>query len=175
MDDVIAKARRLIGCESDPVTAPYPVSADGVRRFTQAVMDPDPLYWEEAAAAASRYGRPVAPPLYPTHMFVRRAGTPDPLDALADDPDWDGAPREGFARGLPPLDLPFDRLVNGGTEAEFFKLAEHGDMITSRSRYADITERTGRSGTMVLVKVATEYTNQDGQLLALVTKTAILR
>lgn len=175
MNDVIEQARRLIGSKSEPITAPYPISADNVRRFTQAVMDPDPLFWDEDVAAASRYGAVVAPPLYPTHVFVRRAGTPDPLDALAENPDWDGAPSDGYARGLPPLDLPQKRLVNGGTAARFHQLPKVGDVITSTSRYADITQREGRSGPMVLVKIATDYINQDGDLLAVVTKTVILR
>ena len=48
--------------------------------------------------------------------FPRPLGSPDPLDALADDPDWDGI--ELVEDGLPPLDLPLQRLLNGGVEAE---------------------------------------------------------
>jgi acyl dehydratase len=174
VSDVIEQAKKLVGTVGEPVTAPYPITADNIRRFTQAVMDPNPVFWDEELAT-SRYQAMVAPPLYVTHVFVRPPGTPDPLDELAGDPDWDGAPREGLARGLPPLDLPFKRLVNGGTEAEFFQLPKVGDVVTCRSRYADITQREGKSGPMVLVKVATDYTNQGGELLAVVTKTAILR
>ena len=165
--------RALIGTVGEPVTAPVPLTEETLRRFTQAVMDPSPLSWDVEAATASRYGGLVAPPLYPLHAMTRPAGSPDPLDRLADDPDWDGTV---FSRtGLPPVELPLKRLVNGGTEATFHRLARVGDVITAQHRYADISEREGRSGPMVIVATETRYTNQNGELLAVVTRSAIWR
>jgi len=48
-------------------------------------------------------------------------------------------------------------------------------VITAQSRYTDITEREGRSGPMVLVKVETTYTNQDDEKLLVSTMTVIMR
>ena len=163
----------LIGAVGEPVTAASPLTADTLRRFTQAVMDPSDLSWDADAAGHSRYGAVVAPPLYPLHAFVRSSGTPDPLDRLADQPDWDGTVFTNS--GLPPVDIPLKRLVNGGTEAWFYQLAKIGDVITAQNRYADISEREGRSGPMVIVKTETRYTNQAGELLAVVTRSAIWR
>ena len=39
-------------------------------------------------------------------------------------------------------------------------------MVSAQSRYTDISEREGRSGPMVLLKVETTYTNQDDETLA---------
>jgi acyl dehydratase len=175
MSLITDEVRGYIGLVGEPVTAPLPLSQDALRRFTQAVMDPDPLYWDEQYAATTRYGTVVAPPLYPVHAFVRPAGSPDPLDALELDADWDGVPRTSSNRGLPRVPIALQRLVNGGTEAEFFQLAAVGDVITARSRYADITERQGRSGPMVIVRMETTYTNQDDAVLAVVTTSAIWR
>lgn len=174
MPVISEEVRALIGIEGEVVTAPLPISEDGLRRFVQAVMEEDPVHWDAEAARDSRYGCIVAPPLFPLHSFVRPPGTPDPLDRLGEDPDWDGVPR-GDKDGLPRPALPFQRLVNGGTEASFFRLAAVGDVISARSRYVDISEREARSGPMVMVKTETTFTNQHGDVLAAVTKTAIWR
>lgn len=169
--------RALIGQRSEPLTAHAPISEDSLRRFIQAVMEDNPVHWDEEAAQESRYDAVVGTPLFPMHAFRRAPGTPDPLEALKDDPELDGifAGRSTMG-GLPPVDLPLKRLLNGGTEAEFFQLAKVGDVVTSQSEYLDITEREGRDGSpMVIVRVATTYTNQDGDVLAVITNSAIRR
>jgi hypothetical protein len=77
--------------------------------------------------------------------------------------------------GLPPLDIPLPRLLNGGVAAEVFDLARVGDVLTARSRYAELTERAGRSGRMVLVVVETDYRNQRDELLLRTRTTMIAR
>jgi acyl dehydratase len=168
------EALSFIGFESEPVTAPYPLTADTLRRFAQAVMDPSPIYYDDDYAKTTRYGEVVASPLWPTHAFVRPAGTPDPLDALFTDPDFDGVGGV-LSTGLPKVPLTQTRLINGGTEAEFYQLAKVGDVITQRSKYVDIFERESRSGPMVVVKAATTYTNQLGEVLCVVTKSMLWR
>ena len=168
--------RSYIGMQSEPVTAWELVEPGAVRRFTQAIMDDDPIYWDAEAAKARGFDGPVAPPLYPGFSFRRRPGTPDPLDRAKDNPNYDGiGGGGGGAGGLPPIDIPLKRVLNGGVEAEFFALARHGDRITSQTRYADIYEREGRTGTMVFIVTETTYTNQDGQVLAKIRNTGIRR
>ena len=166
--------RAMIGVRGPQLVAPYPLNEDSLRRFTQALMITDPLHWDAAHARASRYGGLVAPPLWPSHAHVRPAGTPDPLDALGPDPDWDGLGAAGTG-GLPPLPGPALRALNGGVEAELFALARVGDRVVSQSRYADISERSGRSGPMLLVRIETGHSTTAGTRLALVTSTLILR
>ncbi len=168
------EVRSYIGRRSQPVTAGDAVEPGAVRRFTQAIMDDDPVYWDAGAAAESRYGVPVAPPLYPGFAFRRAAGTPDPLDRAKENPDFDGI-GGGGGTGLPPIPLPLDRLLNGGVEAEFYSLARHNDRVTAESRYVDVYEREGRTGKMVLVVSETTYTNQDGQVLAKIRNTSVRR
>lgn len=165
--------RGLVGVAGPRLVAPEPVGADSLRRFAQAAMELDPIHWDEAAARARGFGGIVAPPLYPLHAFPRPAGTADPFDALRDNPDWDGI--ELVEDGLPPLEIPLPRLLNGGVAAEVFALARIGDVISARSRYADISEREGSSGAMVFVVVETDYTNQDDLLLLRTRTTMIAR
>jgi acyl dehydratase len=172
-----------IGMESEAVTAWDPVESGAVRRFTQALMDPDPHYWDEELAARSRYGGRVAPPLFTSHSGRRAADAPDPFDHLVEHPDLDGT-ESGFAsvsggsssvRGLPAVDAPQSRALNGGVEAEFLSLPNHGDRIISRSRYVDVYERPGKDGPMLFIVAETTYENQDGRVLSKVRNTMIRR
>jgi acyl dehydratase len=172
---VTDEVRKLIGVEGPRFTAPAPLGADELRRFVQAAMEENPLHWDAEAARASRYGEVVATPLFPVHVARRAPGTPDPFDRFADDPDWDGLDVATGFGGLPPVEVGLSRILNGGTEAEFHQLARVGDTITAQSRYADITEREGSSGPMVLVTIETTYTNQDDAVLVRSRSTVIMR
>jgi hypothetical protein len=165
--------RALVGVEGPRRTAPVALERDALRRFVQAAMEIDPIHWDDAAARERGYDGVVAPPLYPLHAFPRPHGAPDPFAALEADPDWDGI--ELVEDGLPPADVPLPRLLNGGVGAEVFGLARLGDVISARSRYAEITERAGRDGPMVLVVVETDYRDQDDRLLLRTRTTMIAR
>ena len=164
MGFVTDEVRKFIGMKSDRVSAADPVSSEAVRRFVQATMDEDPIHWDPAVARRTRFGRVFAPMLFPIHAFRRRSGTPDPLSAAADDPNWDGTPRNAD-RGLPPPPLGLPRHLNGGSEVEFFALAHVGDELTFDVEYVDILEKEGRSGPMAIVLQDATYRNQDGQVL----------
>jgi acyl dehydratase len=175
MTYITDQMRALIGVPGPRLTASHPLGPDELRRFVQAVMEDNPVHWDEQVASDSRYGAVVATPLWPMHAIHRAPGTPDPLERLWDDPEWDGTDLAAGLGGLPPLDVPLKRVLNGGTEAEFFRLARVGDRITAQSRYVDMTEREGRSGPMVLVVVETTYTNQDDDVLVRSRMTVIMR
>ena len=172
--------RALIGVEAEPTTSRWDtVEWGALRRFCQAIMDDDPAYWDEDYAKQTKYGGVIAPPLYPAFTSRRKPGTPDPLERFKEEPDWDGAtggrsgpPEPG---SLPPINLPFKRLLNGGVAAEFFAYSNPGDQITAQRKYVDITERTGRTGLMAILVTETTYTNQDGLLLCKVRNTLVRR
>ena len=75
VSDSQANYDRYIGMTGEPKVAPMPLERDTLRRFTQAIMDPDPLYHDDQTAAASRFGQVVAPPLYPAHAYCRCSGS----------------------------------------------------------------------------------------------------
>jgi hydroxyacyl-ACP dehydratase HTD2-like protein with hotdog domain len=132
-------------------------------------MDEDSAYFQALDGE-----RPIAPPLFPTHMFRRGFGEPDVVSERAGDPDYDGAIASS-SRGLPDLPLPNMVRLNGGVEVEFFRYARHGERVVMKSRYAEIVEREGSKGPMVLAKVDTDYLTGDGALLLRVRNTGIYR
>ncbi|MGP1676615.1 MAG: FAS1-like dehydratase domain-containing protein [Burkholderiales bacterium] len=166
--------KKYIGLQSQTETACDPVERGAVRRYAQAIQDEDPIF-SETCANNARFGGPVAPPLFPTHMFRRAFGVPDPMQLRARDPDFDGLGATS-AQGLPELEpIKHLALLNGGSEIEFFRYARLGETVKLRSRYADIVEKETSKGPMLFVTIETEYRNGDDELLMTTRRTLIRR
>ena len=167
-------AKKYIGMQSETEVACDPIERGAVRRYAQAIMDEDSIFSEPCPNNA-RFGGPVAPPLYPTHMFRRAFGKPDPLQERAHDPDFDGL-ASGASSGLPELEpMKHLSLLNGGSEIEFFRYARHGETVKLRSRYADIVEKQTSKGPMIFVTIEAEYRNGADELLMKAPRTLIRR
>ena len=61
--NVIERWKALVGERSEAVS--NVVEKGAVRKFAEAIGDPNPLYVDEAAAKKSRYGGLIAPPTFP--------------------------------------------------------------------------------------------------------------
>ena len=169
-DDVKA----LIGLESEWVEACDPVERGQIRRHAQAIMDPDPAYWNDEYAKSTAVGGVAAPPLFPLHALRVPADAPDSFERAATDPDFDGSVR-GVMKGLVPLPVPLTRVLNGGNDVEIYRLAKPGERIRVKSKYLDIYQREGRSGPLVFLLTETVYTNEKGEMLLKSIQTRILR
>ncbi len=159
--------RAYIGRESTIELACDAVERGAIRRYVQAIMDEDARF----------AGGEIAPLLFPTHMFRRGFGAPDPIQANVANPDFDGV-ADGVgataAQGLPEIEpLRHLRLMNGGAELELFRHARAGERVTVRSRYADIVERATAKGPMVFVTIESEFRTAGGELLLRVRTTMI--
>jgi acyl dehydratase len=148
---ITAEMRAAVGREGKPVT--YEVDKTGCRMFARAVGYREPIFHSEDAAKAAGYRNIVAPP----HFL----GTP------VWDPDQTGRP------GEVPLDIPFTRSLNGGTDIEYFDVVCAGDTLTAVTRLTDIQEREGRLGKMLIINSETTYRNEDGNVVAIVRGTGI--
>lgn len=176
MTDSQADYDRYKGMTCPPTTAAMPLEADTLRRFAQAIMDSDPTYFDPKHAATTKFGAIVAPPLYPVHAFRRPAGTPDPLDALAENHDADGTQGSmGVGFGLPNVEMPYRRLLNGGNEIEFYRALRVGEKAVAHPRYVDVTLKQGKSGNLLLVVIETKFTTEAGELLLINKQTLIWR
>ena len=156
-DEILA----WIGREAPPWT--IDVTALDIKRFAVATDDINPIYYDEQSAKQSRYGGLIAPPLF--YM----APLTDPVPESETRPD--GMPLEG-RYPIPPTPLP--RLMDGGTEIEFFVPVRVGDRLTARSKIIDIYEKEGRSGPLIFVVRETTYTNQNNDLVVVEKGSSIL-
>ena len=137
--------QRAIGQESAAQT--MEVEKGAIIKFAQAIGDDNPLYNDEVAARESRFGGLIAPP-----TFLRSAVSARP--------------------GL-PFEVPFERVLDGGSDWEYFVPVRPGDQITSVSRIEDMNERNGSIGLMLIYTIVVTYTNQFGQVVATQTSTSI--
>ena len=137
--------QQAIGVESPPLTTE--VEKGAIIKFAEAIADDNPLWNDEASARQSSYGGLVAPPTFLRSMRVARAELP-------------------FA-------VPFDRVLDGGSDWEYFEPVRPGDRITAVDRIEDMQERTGRMGLMVITTTRLTYRNQFDEVVATQTSTII--
>ena len=140
------EARKQIGTVGEART--YDVERGAIRRFAEAIGDPNPLFNDEQQARKTRFGGMIAPP-----TFCRSLGSPIPNVKLN---------MPAAFRGL-----------DGGSDWEYFQPIRPGDRITVQSKLADLREAEGRLGPMVFIVIETSYTNQFGELCATQRSTAI--
>ena len=173
--------RALIGVTAERVEANlWGIEREDLRRFTQAIMDPDPRYWDEEFAKSTKFGGIVTPPIYCTYLSRKTPpGADDPITrAFRENPESDGIGGvEDDRRGaLPPIPTSLKRILNAGNEIELYKYPTLGDRIYSQAKYADIKERVGREGNpMLIITTETTYTNQNGEVLCILRASGIRR
>jgi MaoC dehydratase-like protein len=173
--------RALIGVTAERVEASlWGIEREDLRRFTQAIMDPDPRYWDEEFAKSTKFGGIVTPPIYCTYLSRKTPpGADDPITrAFLENPNSDGIGGvEADRRGsLPPVPTSLKRILNAGNEIELYKYPTLGDRIYSQAKYADIKERVGREGNpMLIITTETTYTNQNGEVLCILRASGIRR
>jgi acyl dehydratase len=156
--EIPAEALNLIGVERQ---RDYVVTKRDIRRFAQAIGDPDPLYYDEAYAQTTRYKSIVAPPLF-CQAFAFSDVPPEQLPP-------DGSPVEA------DVPLPARRLVGGGSVFDTYIRIRPGDRITVNARIKDIYTRQGKRGRLYFIVHETTFYNQNDELAAKEVTTFIKR
>jgi acyl dehydratase len=146
--------RAAIGKEGEPST--LEVDKTGCRMFARAVGHTDPIFYDEEYAQKKGHRSVVAPPGFlGTRAFSPAAG--------------------GGAQGRPGMgfSIPYKRVLNGGTETEYYDTVCAGDVLTARNKVTAFNERSGSMGPMLITSRETTYTNQDGKVVAVERGTVI--
>lgn len=173
------EVRAVIGAEGEFVEASWwVVEKEGLRRFSQALMDPDPRFWDDEFAKASKYGEITTPAIYCSYLDRAHPSQEDPVTrAFKENPGSDGIGGVRGGRGsLPSVPTDLVRILNAGNEIEVYQYPSIGDRIYSQGRYSGITEREGRDGSrMLIVTAETRYYNQCGDLLSITRSSTIRR
>ncbi len=147
--NITADMRTVLGREFAR-TVSFPIEASDIRRWAIAVYYPQPppaRYWDRSAQP----GPLVAPQEFNPFAWMSSEG---PAPAGDHDPD-----RHFRTLGVTGPGLKFQ--VNGGVRAIYGVPMREGDVITSSSCIAELTERTGRLGLMLFTTIETVLTNQD--------------
>lgn len=127
-EEYLEEAKKLIGRETEPVEALYPIEHEPIRRFQHMTGDDNPLYIDPEHGKGTPYRGTPCPPLGMTAVTMFPGlpiGSPFP-------PPAQELPQ------LPPLPAPGDLGFVLGTEWEFLKPVMVGDHLSVTNRYGDV-------------------------------------
>lgn len=136
---ITEELRKSIGVESPPLEVE--IEKGAVRRFAEAIGDPNPLYWDEAHARKSRYGGIIAPPTF------LRSITPTIPD-------------------VSQYNLPVKRILDAGSDWEYSAPVRAGDKLLITLKLANAVERKGSLGQMLFTNYEITYKRPSGEVVA---------
>ena len=147
MDDSTPRFAAFVGRQSAPLT--LDVERGHIRRFCDAVGDPNPIYRDEEAARAAGHPRIPAPPTF--------AAALRPND-----------PRAG-------MDIDWRKLLHGEQELLFDRPLYAGDRLTLVGRIAATSVKATKSGAMDVLTLETTATDGDGARVFRARSTVLVR
>ena len=133
------------------------VEKGAIRRYADAVGDDNPLYHDEEYAKKSRYGSIIAPPGF----FGWATGEISASSGI------------GLMGAV--INAGFYRILDAGMTYEFFLPVRAGDTLVASPKISEVTEKEGKSGTMIISHFEVSYLNQNGDLVARAYQTIIAR
>ena len=143
----IKELESQVGIEWPPQV--YEVERGMIRRFSQAVGDPNPLWQDEDYAKKTGYSGVIAPP-----TFILTLG----FDQL----------QQVLAAGSSLT------VLHGSTELECFQTVRPGDVITLTTKITNVRERQSKMGRTVFITFDMTYKNQRQEAVAQCRQMAII-
>ena len=125
------------------------VDADHILAYCQAIGETNPLYTDPEFAAKGPHGAIVAPPAFVLSLSTKP--------------------------GLDPKVVYGNTTFNAGQHCDFRLPLKPGDVVRVTASVKEIYEKTGRTGSMLFVVREQTYTNQDGQVVAVVDGSTVHR
>ncbi len=141
--------------------APDPVNIPMIRHWVDAIDDHNPVYLDDAAAAASRHGRIVAPPaMMQTWTFPRPI-----VQGIG---ERGGAPTASTTRSaIAVLDeAGYTSTRATDSELEFERYLRPGDVLSAESALESVSdEKTTALGTGFFITWLTTYRDQHDEVV----------
>ncbi len=123
------------------------VEKGAVRKFAEAIGDPNPLYTDEEVAKASRYGRLIAPPTFPrTFDYGEIEGA--------------GSPGQGF--------------IHGEHQIRYERPLFVGEEVSCYVEFKDYYEKEGSGGALGFLISERVGEDSEGERIFTMLDTAIL-
>lgn len=154
---IMEELRRFIGVTTAPVI--NEIERGAIKRYAEAVGDSNPLYSNVEYAKNSKYGDLICPPGFFGWSKKVSSGA---IEVMA--PVFGAVFNAGLVR-----------ILDGGVEYEFFLPVRAGNTLAWYAKFADVKEREGKAGKMVLLTIEITYVNQNGDLVAKRRQTFIAR
>lgn len=161
-DEDIVKARKLIGIDvaqdANEQSWNGPVSASGIKRWTYAIGDDNPLYWDRNYAAGTRWGGLLAPGSMAQILSSGMFG--DPMD-----PELARETRSLF-RGI--------HVFVAGSDKYYYRPLFEGDVLRSYGGTAAVEEKQSEfAGRSVIRYHRSVALNQRGEIATITRGRAI--
>ena len=162
--DLDDRLQALVGqpiSDGGPSVAPDPVTQPMIRHWAAAFADANPVYTDPEAAARSRFGGIVAPPL-----MLQTWTMADPI--LVGIAERGGSPVEGGqSKVLTILDeAGFIATLASNTEFEIVRYLRLGDVLSASTVLESVSpQKQTRIGPGHFVTWVTTYTDQDGEVV----------
>jgi len=159
-----ARLQELVGqpiTDAAPARAPDPVNQPMIRHWAAAFEDANPVYTDSDAAARSRFGEIVAPPLM---LQTWTMATPR-ITGIA---ERGGSPVEaGRAKVLNVLDeAGFVGTLASNSEFEIVRYLRLGDVVSATTVLESVSpEKQTRLGAGHFITWATTYTDESGAVV----------
>ena len=138
---ITEEMRSMLGVEVGPQV--YEIEKGMIRKFAEAIDDPNPLWQDEAYAKKARYGSIVCPPTFLMAL------------ELTEQVLW-----------AKSVKCPLKGFLNGGNEFEYYQPIKLGDIISVTGKLVDPQEKEGKTGKIVIMLTEQTYTNQRGEVVA---------
>ena len=156
--EVMDKLKQLLGTTTGPVI--NEVERGAIRRYAEAVDDPNLLYSDVEYARKSKYEEIIAPPGF--FGWAKKVSN-ESVEVMS----------KVFGT---LIEAGLLRILDGGVEYDLFLPVRAGDTLTWYARFVDAKERTGKSGEkMVFITMEITFINQNGDTVARHRQTFIAR
>jgi acyl dehydratase len=147
--------KKFIGKTDEPYI--MEVEKGAIKRYAEAIGDPNPIYHDEEYARTSKHGIILSPPGF--------FGWP-----VKSRPHLSGVRKE-LLEAI--MKAGYKRLLDGGSEFDFLLPVRAGDIMAASTRIADVYEREGKAGKLIFAVTETTYINQNGDRVAKVRSTLV--
>lgn len=139
--------RAAVGVES--AASEIEIERSAIRKYAEAIQDPNPIYYDMAFAQRTPHGSIIAPPTFICSLDRDRAALEIPIPAT------------------------HTEQLNGGVEYIYERPIRLHEVLISSSRLAKVAEADGRLGRMLFLIREDMYRDRDGKLVARQIQTGI--